>query len=244
MANTFTKKDLRTGDIVVMRDHELGVVLSENGVIMYQNNGMEYLDNFEDDLLFDRLLEEPQCDIMEVLRGWCFLDPYEGELIFERDDELGFIEKSDHSDEEDKEMAALLSAAEERIKSESLTIIAQAFYGNRTITYIKPESMDRFILGYMTDDVEVTEPIDRTIVRIPGSDCLVLVYSKYKEEKSLGERERLLKEENYERKPLAVIPELDLKLYSRCIGLRMNEDGSFASLERGDDIIICKYLSV
>ena len=33
-------------------------------------------------------------------------------------------------------------------------------------------------------------------------------------------------------KPLATIPELDLTLYSRCLVCRMNEDGTFASLEK------------
>ena len=124
-----------------------------------------------------------------------------------------------------------------------LTILTQAFYGNRTITEIRPESIDRFILGYICDVGAVREPIDRTIVRVPGTDNLVFIYNKYKEEEYLRRKEELLREENYEMKPLAVIPELDLKLYSRCIGLRMNEDGSFESIQRGDDVIMVKYLA-
>ena len=69
MANTFTKKDLRTGDIVVLRDRELGVVIAEKEVILYQNIGMSFLDDYFEDLLYDRLLEEPENDIMEVIRG-------------------------------------------------------------------------------------------------------------------------------------------------------------------------------
>lgn len=130
-----------------------------------------------------------------------------------------------------------------RYNSEPLTIITQAFYGNRTITQIYPENMDRFILGYLTDDFDIPEPIDRSIVRVPGSDNLVLVYNKYKEEEYRREKDREFREEKYVWKPLAVIPELGFELYSRCIGLRMNKDGSFASLQRGDDIIICKYLA-
>lgn len=124
-----------------------------------------------------------------------------------------------------------------------LTIISQAFYGNRTMTEIRPEDMDRFVLGYLDSSLEISEPIDRTVVRIPGSDSLVLVYNRYQEEERLKEGEKLLREENYEIKPLAVIPEINLTLYSRCIALRMNEDGSFASLQEGDSRILVKYLA-
>ena len=124
-----------------------------------------------------------------------------------------------------------------------LTIISQAFYGNRTMTEICPDEMDRFILGYLDSSLEISEPVERTIVHIPGSDHLVLVYNRYQEEERLEERERLLKEENYEMKPLAVIPESGLTLFSRCIALRMNEDGSFASLQDEDSRILVKYLA-
>ena len=50
MANTFTKKDLKTGDIVVLRDRELGVVIAEKGVILFQNIGMGILDDYSEDL--------------------------------------------------------------------------------------------------------------------------------------------------------------------------------------------------
>ena len=52
------------------------------------------------------------------------------------------------------------------MKNELISIISQAFYGNRTGTEIRRENIDRFILGYQTDDFDVTEPVDRT--------CLVL----------------------------------------------------------------------
>ena len=124
-----------------------------------------------------------------------------------------------------------------------LTILSQAFYGNRTMTEISLENMDRFILGCLDSSSKIREPIDRTIVQLPGSDNLVLVYNKFREEKRLREKERLLEEENYELKPLAIIPELDLTLYSRCIALRMDKDGNFSSLQNGDGRILVKYLA-
>ena len=80
------------------------------------------------------------------------------------------------------------------------------------MTEIRPEDMDRFVLGYLDSSLEISEPIDRTVVRIPGSDSLVLVYNRYQEEERLKEGEKLLREENYEIKPLAVIPEINLTL--------------------------------
>jgi hypothetical protein len=49
----------------VLRDRELGVVIAEKEVILYQNIGMAFLDDYLEDLLYDRLFEEPENDIME-----------------------------------------------------------------------------------------------------------------------------------------------------------------------------------
>lgn len=129
------------------------------------------------------------------------------------------------------------------MKNELICIIAQAFYGNRTGTEIRRENVDRFILGYQTDDVDVTEAIDRTVIHLPGSDNLVLVYNKYQEEERLKVKERALREDNYVIKPLAAIPELNLEIYSRCIVCRMNADGVFESLAEGDFEIWDRYLA-
>ena len=129
------------------------------------------------------------------------------------------------------------------MKNELMCIISQAFYGNRTGTEIRRENIDRFILGYQTDDVDVTEAIDRTVIHLPGSDNLVLVYNKYQEEERLKIKERALREDNYVIKPLAAIPELNLEIYSRCIVCRMNADGVFESLAEGDFEIWDRYLA-
>ena len=126
----------------------------------------------------------------------------------------------------------------------SIIIVAQAFYGNRTVTEISEDNMDRFILGYLSNELPITEKIDRSIIHVPGSDNIVFVYNKYEEEKSREDRDRFLEEDNWEMKPLAVIPEMDIKLYSRCIACRLNEDGAFESLEDGDFIKFMHYLTV
>ena len=89
----------------------------------------------------------------------------------------------------------------------------------------------------------MTEPVDRTIIRLPGSDNLVLVYNKYQEEERLVDKERALREDNYILKPVASIPEANLDIYSRCIVCRMNADGVFESLGEGDYEIWGRYLA-
>lgn len=129
------------------------------------------------------------------------------------------------------------------MKKEYINIIAQAFYGNRTGTEICIEDMDRFILGYLDSTLPVTEAIDRTIVSIPGSDALVLVYNKYEEEESKNLKKRAWDEAQYVIKPLASIPEMGLEIYSRCIACRMNAAGEFQSVENEDFEILEKYLA-
>jgi len=127
--------------------------------------------------------------------------------------------------------------------NETIFVISQAFYGNRTGTEIRRENIDRFILGYQTDDFDVTEPIDRTIVHLPGSNDLVLIYNKYQEEERLVVKERALREDNYNLKPLASIPEMNLDIYSRCIVCRMSATGEFLNLKKEDYEIWERYLA-
>ena len=113
-----------------------------------------------------------------------------------------------------------------------LKIVAQAFYGNRTGTEVKVENLDSFILGYTDNFIKVTEKIDRTVVKIPNTNNLVIVYNKHQEEEK----------KDLKRKPLAVIPEKDIKIYSRCVVCRMNENGEFESLQNEDYKKFMKYL--
>lgn len=123
-----------------------------------------------------------------------------------------------------------------------IKIVSQAFYGNKMGTEIEVEELDHFVLGHL-DDFETNEEIDRTIINVPNTNNLVIVYNKYQEEERLQRKEKLLKEDGYELKPLATIPELDLKLYSRCIVCRMNEQGEFESLQKEDYDKFMKYLA-
>ena len=131
-----------------------------------------------------------------------------------------------------------------------IVVITQAFYGNRTQTGLKEKDIDQFIqMGSIGVDPRTGKPFplmypaDRTIVRIPGTDRLILMYNRYMEEERLEEGRELFEKKGYKIKPLAEIPELELKIYSRCIALRMDEEGHLSSLEEEDYSILWKYLA-
>lgn len=115
-----------------------------------------------------------------------------------------------------------------------IAIVSQAFYGNRVGTEIHKKDVDRFILGYQ-DDTIVTEPIDRTIVNIPNTDGIVIVYNKHREDNE--------KKNNHGQNPLAIIPEENIEIYSRCIACRIDEHGELVSLKEGDYNKIIKYFA-
>ena len=127
--------------------------------------------------------------------------------------------------------------------SELIDIISQAFYGNRTHTQVRRNEIDRFITGELDPAAAGSNnngdnlSRDREVTRIPGTENLVLIYNKSEE------AIRLQKNTEYAVKPLAVIPEMNLKLYSRCIVCRMNQDGFFESLKPEDCEKFMKYLA-
>ena len=116
-----------------------------------------------------------------------------------------------------------------------MNIVAQAFYGNRVATEINREDVDRFILGYLDNTITVTEKIDRTIVNVPNADNIVIIYNKYAEEKELNNKGS--------KKPLVVIPENNIEIYSRCIVCRMGEHGELDSLQNSDIEKFIDYLA-
>lgn len=121
-----------------------------------------------------------------------------------------------------------------KMNNKTLTIMAQAFYGNRTITTIKADKIDSFILGYIDSSLmDGRDTIDRTVIKVPNTENLVIIYNKYEEDK--------YREDEDVTKPTVIIPEKDLTLYSRCIACRLNDDDSFTDIEEEDINIINKY---
>lgn len=129
--------------------------------------------------------------------------------------------------------------------NKNITIITQEFYGNRTMTEVKSENIDNFILGYLNEKYDAkffNEKIDRTIINIPNTN-LAIIYNKYQEDFMAMLKAKICAETGYEAKPTAIIPEKNLKLYSRCIACRINENGNLNSIKDSDYSIITKYFT-
>ena len=132
---------------------------------------------------------------------------------------------------------------------EEIGVIAQEFYGAGTMLAIIPKKkIHRFLAGWLTDtgmrnvngkiirvpllDEELGD-LTYTIINIPDTENLVLLYNN-------------AKEENYKNEGMKVtvnIPELDLTLHSTCFICRQNEQTKeFESVKDGDLKIVKKYL--
>lgn len=237
------KNELMNGDIVVLRRGQVAVVIGhgKDAYLLFQETGFEFLDDYYDD---DMIYEDDIDAIMQVFRP-------NGEFGFEGVNDENPIYERDHNWTRPTEAEIAKARGEACNKYEALaadanedliTVVSQAFYGNRTGTEIHKDKIDRFILGHL-DDYRFDDPIDRSIVYLPGSDKLVLIYNKYQEADRLECKNRVFKEDNYVIKPLARIPELNLEIFSRCIVCRMNPAGELQSLEEGDFVIWNRYLS-
>lgn len=127
-------------------------------------------------------------------------------------------------------------------RADLITIIAQGYYGNRTMTEIRREEIDKFIAGdHSTDGIQRNDyhPEDRQVIHIPGTDNLVLIYNKFREDKWL----EYARGKEWKSKPAAVIPELGLEICTCCIVCRIDPDGTFQSLEPEDLKKFINYLA-
>ena len=128
-------------------------------------------------------------------------------------------------------------------KNNTIDIISQAFYGNRTHTAIRPEDIDYFLRGILdkSNAPKVTSD-SRVIVRVPNAEYIAIIYSSDEEMKRLDYIKKL-EPEGVRIDPLAEIPELGVKIYSRCIVCRINDAGEPESLLPEDCKNFMKYLA-
>lgn len=224
MRKEFTKKDLLTGDIVVTRCGELGVVFAEKEYILYQNDGLDFFELFADDLIFEE--DDRRWDIMKVYRGEAlsFYDYDDVDPFYEREDTDMIL--NNEGDIQEKSNETICS--DRTNCSKSVFVIAQGFYGNRTGMNISAEELDGLLLGCLNNSLIDETLVDRSIIRIPETENLVLIFNRYQEEQIVRDKEK------YEIKPVAFIPEKNVELYSRCVGCRMNENGEIESLQNED----------
>lgn len=190
-------------------------------------------------------------DILEVYRAYSgiisFADYYDGDQVFAREEDedyLAVVEQREKMLEEkhaksEKEMEEYRRIYEQ----DHIFVIAQAYYGNRAGISIKKDEIDDLILGYKDRRYVGENQINRTLIPVPGTDNLVIVYNKYQEEKDLNSREEFFGRYGKERQPLAENPELGITLYSRCIVCRISADGELESIKAEDWDKFEKYLA-
>ena len=130
----------------------------------------------------------------------------------------------------------------------SIFIISQFFYGNRTGTEVERDWVDHFLRGHISR--EHYSPIDvqnvvRKTVRVPGSENIVIVYDQTQEDRYVNvEFPEIYAEDGAEylarwgeelkMHVSCEIPEIGFKIHTRCFACRMDKKGVLQSLE-GDD---------
>lgn len=256
------KNELMNGDIVVLSSGSVAVVIGEgeDAYLLYQYGGFEFLDDYYDDDLYNETDDDM---VMQVFRpdGRFGLEGVDQEIpVWERDNAW---ECPCEKQREEQHRAAMerheaeWKADLERMaqaRKDMIFIVAQGFYGNRTGTEIRRGEVDYFLKGILNPKLFPGEDksVDRRIVPVPGSDGLVIVYDQNQEDEYMNvtfpERVAAHSAEYFENtgremRPWVscTIPEIGLELHTRCFACRMDESGSFQSLEDGDGDAFVKY---
>ena len=130
----------------------------------------------------------------------------------------------------------------------SISIISQFFYGNRTGTEIQRDWVDHFLRGHLSREIYGSKDIQdavRKTVRVPGSANIVVVYDQTQEDRYVNEDfpeiyaqdgARYLERWGEELKMhvSCEIPAIGFKIHTRCFACRMDENGILQSLEEDD----------
>lgn len=225
MTQNFTKKDLKTGDIVVLRNGELGVVILDTEIILYQNIGFDDLDSFSDTL--EDINDGEEYDIVSVYSGdggpIGFYDYKDGHLVFDRD---GAAEPE-----------------EEEPEWETFSAAVRWLSGKWEITNVAKKWLDINLLKYPSMIAEKDCKLDRSMIRIPGTENLYVLYNKYYEQEQLdilsGIKDVRWKDEVV---PVFRIPEENVVLHCHCIICRMDANMEPESLQEGDEALFSRYL--
>ena len=225
-----TKKDLMTGDIVVTRNGLKAVVIRTDKAdyLLFPSGGYDWLEDYTDELTYLYAEDDSGSDdIMQVYRATDsaigFADFDDEYPIYERDDTWTIPKKSNAEDSDKKEVKE-----NSIMNNNNIAIIAQQFYGNRTATEIRKDDIDAFLLG-CTSSVDLSlmgENVDKEIVKVPGTDNIVIVYDKNQENETI--RDGRVNNISCE------ISEIGFEIHSRCFACRIDENGELQSLEKGD----------
>lgn len=133
-------------------------------------------------------------------------------------------------------------------KNNTISIISQYFYGNRTGTEIRLDSIDYFLRGILSrehyDPSEIQDVV-RKVVRVPGAEHIAIVYDQAQEDRYVNEEfpeiyalegAKYLERWGEELKMhvSCEIPSIGFKIHTRCFACRMDEAGNLHSLEDND----------
>lgn len=248
------KENLNTGDIIVNRAGYLGVVLMDEDYILYQEIGMDLLEEFNDDLIYNDD-DYREGDIMQVYRGCTFINLEDNKPWWERDKHWVRPDAKERKARETLMEKKRQEKVEEmrKIESESqkqndrIHIISQYFYGNRTGTEISRNLISHFLRGCLDEScgMEAVQDAAIQMIQVPHADNIVIVYDQTQEERYVHvefpeiyarESADYLKDWGAEMKMhvSCEIPEIGVKIHTRCFACRIDENGILQSLENGD----------
>ena len=247
--------ELKTGNIIVNRAGYVGVILAEEETILYQECGMDYLFEFEEDMSYSG---EPEIDIMEVYERGSFMDYEEYDCLYQRDTKWRRPSEKQRRAKErrlkrEREQAEARAAAERRAaeraaRTDIISVIAQQFYGNRTGTEVNRDEVGYFLRGCLSREIfkfEDLSNMDRRVVRVPGSEDIVIVYDQTQEDEYVNVEFPAMYERSAEwyrngtgremtMQVSCEIPEIGFKIHTRCFACRMDENGVLQSLQDDD----------
>ena len=129
-----------------------------------------------------------------------------------------------------------------------ILIISQHYYGNRTGTEVSLDWIDHFLRGEMSREIYGSKDIEdvvRKVIRVPGTENIVIVYEQTQEDRYINEDfpELYAREgakyleccgKELKMNVSCEIPEIDFKIHTRCFACRMDEFGTLQSLKAGD----------
>ena len=233
MKRLFTKSDLKTGDIVELRNGTPGFVYKDNKCILYSPVEADEFYAFTEDML--RREEDSDKDIVAVYRPGYRQNDYSDykrfNPVFNRSTGNIFIETNDSDVEEKARIRAILVCSSLRRWSEVswFPVIGE----RQKMDLLENPSMDFMNLDHL--------PFE--ILPIPGSHGLVILYYPFQETR-WHERENEPHKFDDKIRPLLEISETGQQIYSRCLICRQEEDGRLQSIQEEDYSRIMRCLTL
>ncbi len=269
MNQNFTKKDLRTGDIVEQRNGDLGVVIKDHEFILYQAGGLDELAIFTEDLFVDGT--DRSGDIFKVYRAFDepmgFDHRFEGSVVFSR-----------RNTQKVRKRAQELNDRHDPVAGKFRAIILEPHYRRCHLTYLNPNerhevrTVNNQKTGQMIDDIDIALSeapsmtvcgqlkVARTLVPVPETENVFFIYNEFqetwhlqneKEHQEMSRKWRMNHSSATSTKELKEIdipsivdiPEHKISICSRCLIVRMNASGELDDLRPEDYEAAKKYIN-